>query len=111
MTVMPTTSEPNVLTLPWTGSEADLIADMTELARMNRLQATTVWVEELPNGQRVGRLRAHLDSGQRIYFLDIRRYIGKNSIFDAWAGAERFPTEGIVMFFRSIAHHGSLLYE
>lgn len=91
-------------------SQADLIEDMTELARMNRLQDPKVWVEELPSGLMIGRVRASADSGQRVYFLDIRRYLGETSVFDAWAGAERFPTEGIVMFFRSVAYRGSLLH-
>lgn len=91
-------------------SQADLIEDMTELARMNHLQDPKIWVEELPSGPMVGRVRASSDSGQRVYFLDIRRYLGETSFFDAWAGAERFPTEGIIMFFRSVAYRGSLLH-
>ncbi len=89
--------------------QADLIENMTELARMNRLEDTKIWVEELPSGQMVGRVRASVNSGQRIYFLDIRRYLGENSLFDVWAGAEQYPTEGIVMFFKSVAYRGRLL--
>ena len=91
-------------------SRDDLIEDMTKLARMNHLQDAKVWVEELPDGQMVGRVRASIDSGQRVYYFDIRRYLGETSLFDAWAGAERFPTEGIVMFFRSVAYRGRLLH-
>lgn len=91
-------------------SETDLIEDMTELARANHLEAQKVWVEKLPSGLMVGRVRASIDSGQRVYFFDIRRYLGETSVFDAWAGAEQFPTEGIVMFFRSVAYRGSLLH-
>ena len=54
-------------------SKADMIEGMQELARMNSLQDAKIWVEELPNSQMVGRVRASLDSGQRLYFLDIRR--------------------------------------
>ena len=92
-------------------SQADLIEDMTELARMNRLEDAKVWVEELPGGQMVGRVRASLDSGQRVYFFDIRRYLGQTSLFDVWAGAERYPTEGITMFFNSVAYRGRLLHQ
>jgi hypothetical protein len=92
-------------------SNEGLIEDMTELARMNRLQDAKIWVEELPGGPMVGRVRATVNSGQRIYFLDIHRYVGETSLFDVWAGAERFPTEGIVMFFRSVAYRGRLLYK
>ncbi len=92
-------------------SEANLIEDMTELARANHLQEPKVWVEKLPSGRMVGRVRASVDSGQRVYFLDIRRYLGETSVFDVWAGAERFPTEGIVMFFKSVAYRGSLLHK
>jgi hypothetical protein len=91
-------------------SRDDLIEAMTELARMNHLQDPKVWVEELPNGPMVVRVRASIDSGQRVYFLDIRRYLGETSMFDAWAGAERFPTNGIVMFFRSVSYRGRLLH-
>ncbi len=92
-------------------SEAILIEDMIELARANHLQEPNVWVERLPSGRLVGRLRASIDSGQRVYFFDIRRYLGASSVFDAWAGAERYPTEGIIMFFRSVAYRGSLLHK
>lgn len=87
----------------------DMIGDMTELARMNNLEDAKIWIEELSSGQMVGRVRASLNSGQRVYHLDIRRYVGENSILDMWAGAERFPTEGIVMFFKSVAYRGRLL--
>ncbi len=76
---------------------------------MNHLQDPKVWVEELPGGQMVGRVRASIDSGQQVYFLDIRRYLGETSLLDAWAGTEHFPTEGIVMFFKSVACHGRLV--
>ena len=92
-------------------SQADMIEDMTELARMNRFEDAKVWVEELPSGQIVGRVRASLDSGQRLYFFDIRRYLGETSLFDVWAGAERYPTEGIAIFFKSVAYRGRLLHQ
>lgn len=92
-------------------SQANLIEDMTELVRMNRLEDAKVWVEELPSGQMVGRVRASLDSGQRVYLFDVRRYLGKTSLFDVWAGAERYPTEGVTMFFKSVAYRGRLLHQ
>jgi len=92
-------------------SQADMIEDMRGLARMNHLEDAKVWVEELPSGQMVGRVRASLDSGQRLYFLDIRRYRGDTSLFDVWAGAERYPTEGIAMFFKSVAYRGRFLHQ
>jgi hypothetical protein len=71
-------------------SEVDMIEGMTELARMNHLQKPKVWVEELHSGRMVGRLRANIDTGQSIYFLDVRRYLGETSIFDAWPAPSSF---------------------
>ena len=72
-------------------SQADLIDDMATLVQMNQLQDAKIWAEELATGEMVGRARASLDAGERVYHLDIRRYVGESSVFDAWAGAESFP--------------------
>lgn len=92
-------------------SQAEMIEDMTELASLNRLENSKAWVEVLPSGQMIGHLRASIDSGQRIYFFDIRRYLSENNVFDAWAGAEQYPTEGISQFFKSVAYRGSIIHK
>jgi hypothetical protein len=66
-------------------SDDELIEDMAKIARMNH--------------------------GQRVNSLDIRGCLGEANLFDAWAGAESYPTEGIVMFFKSVAYRRRLLYD
>jgi hypothetical protein len=79
---------------------------MTEFGRMNHFDDVKVWVEERDDGQAIGRLRGSVNSGQRVYLFDVRRYVSDSNVFYVWAGAERFPTEGIIMFFRSVAYKG-----
>lgn len=91
--------------------KVDLADNMRQIAEANRLRDAKVWVEEdQSSGLAIGRLRATISTGQRTYYMDIRRYVSENALFDVWAGAEAFPTEGIIMFFRSVAYQGKSIH-
>ena len=89
----------------------NMIQDLNDLVKMNNLQDATVWTEEGNKIGIIGRIRAKLDSGTRVYFLDIRIYVSGGNVFAVWAGAERYPTLGIQMFFKSVNFRGEFIYK
>jgi hypothetical protein len=97
-----------VVPVPRAIEEKTLLEDMQTIASGNRLKKAVAWIEKNPSGEMVGHVRGEITDSAATYVLDIRRYLGSQSILDVWVGSppDIFPSQGNLIFLKELRRNG-----
>jgi hypothetical protein len=100
-----------IVSVPKIIEEKTFLEDMQTIARGNNLRKAVAWIETKPTGEMVGHVRGEFTDSVATYVLDIRRYLGSQSVLDVWVGSppDTFPSQGNIIFLKELRRNGEPL--
>jgi hypothetical protein len=97
-----------IATVSKNADEQAFLDDMNTIAKGNNLKEPVSWVEKKSTGEMVGHVRGEFTDSVATYVLDIRRYLGSQSVLDVWVGSppDTFPSRGNLIFLKELQRNG-----